>query len=304
MALTVVLWASAFVGVRSAGHDYSPGALALGRQLAGSAALTIIVLVARRGRLPRLPRGRLLLVVAGWGVAWFCLYNIALNATERHLDAGTTALLVNFAPVVVAVLAGFLLGEGFPRRLFVGVAVAFAGVGVIASAGWTGRAALVGVVLGLVAALLYAGGTVLQKRLLAHVDALTLTWVGCLAGTLACLPFAPALAEEALVATPASTLTVAYLGVFPTAIAFASWGYALSRTSAGRLSAATYLVPPLVVVASWLLLAEVPAPLTFVGGALCLLGVAIATSRSRQRATAADQPALPDAACESSTSRT
>ncbi|MGH8963980.1 MAG: EamA family transporter, partial [Actinomycetes bacterium] len=84
-ATTVVLWASAFVGIRAAGHDLSPGALALGRMLVGSLALTVIVLVlrARPRAVPvALPRGRLLGAIALWGVAWFGLYNVALNAAE------------------------------------------------------------------------------------------------------------------------------------------------------------------------------------------------------------------------------
>jgi drug/metabolite transporter (DMT)-like permease len=284
VAVTVVLWASAFIGVRAAGHDYAPGALALGRQLAGSLGLTVIVAVRwlRSGRRPVLPRGRLLVGVLAWGVAWFSLYNLALNAAEQHLDAGTTALLVNVAPVLVAVLAGVLLGEGFPRRLLVGMAAAFAGVAVIAAATSSGDRDVLGVALGLTAAVLYAGGATSQKRLLARVDALTMTWVGCLAGTVALLPFAPALAADAAAAPPSSTWAVVLLGLGPTAVAFTTWGYALSRLSAGRAAATTYLVPPLVVVLSWLVLAEVPAPVTLAGGVLCLAGVAVATLPRRR----------------------
>ena len=249
-ATTVVLWASAFVGIRGVGHELSPGALALGRMLVGSLTLTAIVLVVRTRRravaVP-LPRGRLLGAIALWGAAWFGLYNLTLNAAERHLDAGTAALLVNVAPVVVAVLAGVLLGEGFPARLVVGMAVAFAGVVLIATTTSAGGADVGGVVLGLLAALTYAGAAVVQKRLLARVDALTVTWVGAVAGTVALLPYAPALLTELASASAAATAGVAYLGVFPTAIAFLTWGYALSRTTAGRLAAATYAAPPIVV---------------------------------------------------------
>jgi hypothetical protein len=45
-----------------------------------------------------------------------------------------------------------------------------------------------------------------------------------------------------------------YLGVFPTALAFTTWAYALARTGAGRMGAITYLVPPISVVLGWLLL--------------------------------------------------
>jgi drug/metabolite transporter (DMT)-like permease len=284
VAVTVVLWAAAFIGVRAAGHDYSPGALALGRQLAGSVGLTLFVAVRwfRSGARPVLPRGRVLVAVLVWGVGWFSLYNLALNAAEQHLDAGTTALLVNVAPVLVAVLAGLLLGEGFPRRLLVGMAAAFAGVAVIAVATSSGERDVLGVALGLAAAVLYAGAATSQKRLLARVDALTMTWVGCLAGTVALVPFAPTLAAEATSAPASSTWAVVLLGLGSTAIAFTTWGYALSRLSAGRAAATTYLVPPLVVLLSWLVLSEVPAPVVFAGGALCLAGVAVATAPRRR----------------------
>jgi drug/metabolite transporter (DMT)-like permease len=295
-ATTVVLWASAFVGIRAVGHDLSPGALALGRMLVGSLTLTAIVLVVRgrRGGPPLLgrrpPTRGLLGAVALWGAAWFGLYNLALNAAERHLDAGTTALLVNVAPVVVAVLAGLLLGEGFPARLLAGMAIAFAGVVLIATTTSAGGTDVAGVLLGLVAALVYAGAAVAQKRLLARLDALTVTWLGAVAGTVALLPYLPTLLTE-LGSVPASAIAgTVYLGVFPTAIAFLTWGYALSRTTAGRLAAATYAVPPIVVLLSWGLLGEIPAPLALAGGVLCLAGVVVATRPRRRRTPAGPAP--------------
>ncbi|WP_236541032.1 DMT family transporter [Spiractinospora alimapuensis] len=282
-SVTIVLWASAFVGVRAAGHDYSPGALTVGRQIAGSIVLTGIVLARAvfTGRAPRLPKGRRLLGVIVWGMAWFGLYNIALNSAAQYLDAGTTALIVNIAPVLIAVLAGLMLGEGFPLRLGAGMAVAFAGVAVIAIATSTGRHDLLGVGLGVVAAVTYACSATAQKRLLEGVDALTMTWIGCVAGTVATLPFTPTLVRETATASSTSTLVVVLLGVFPTAIAFLTWGYALTQMKAGQLAASTYVIPALVVLFSWLILSETPAALSFAGGALCLVGVAIATLRRR-----------------------
>jgi drug/metabolite transporter (DMT)-like permease len=282
-ATTVVFWASAFVGIRAVGHELSPGALALGRMLVGSLTLTVIVLVVRTRRRTAgaVPRGRLLGAIVLWGAAWFGLYNLALNAAERHLDAGTAALLVNVAPVVVAVLAGVLLGEGFQARLLAGMAVAFCGVVLIATTTSAGGADVAGVLLGLLAALVYAGAAVTQKRLLARVDALTVTWIGAVAGTVALLPYLPALLAELATAPTATAAGIAYLGVFPTALAFLTWGYALSRTTAGRLAAATYTVPPIVVLLSWTLLGEFPAPLALTGGLLCLVGVAVATRPAR-----------------------
>jgi len=67
-----------------------------------------------------------------------------------------------------------------------------------------------------------------------------------------------------------------YLGVFPTAVGFMTWAYALSRTTAGRMGATTYLVAPLAILMGWAFLSETPAALAFLGGALCLGGVVLA----------------------------
>lgn len=287
--VTVTLWASAFVGIRAAGQDYSPGALTFARQLTASIVLTVVVLViaAYRGR-PALPRGRDLVGVIVWGVAWFGLYNLALNAAGQRIDAGTMAMLVNLAPALIAVFAGLMLGEGFAVRLIAGIAVAFTGVAVIAVTSSTGRHDLAGVALGLTAALLYASCATAQKPLLSRVSPLIMTWIGCLAGAVASLPFAGVFAQEVVTASVSSTLTVGYLGMFPTAVAFLTWGYALSHMSASRLGSSTYIVPALVIAFSWLLLSEIPTPPAVAGGVLCLVGVAIATTR-RRGVTATDR---------------
>jgi drug/metabolite transporter (DMT)-like permease len=98
----------------------------------------------------------------------------------------------------------------------------------------------------------------------------------CLAATVACLPFAPQLIRQVGDAGGGALGWVFYLGVFPTAIAFTTWAFALARTSAGRLGATTYLAPPLSVLLAWLLLDEAPPALALAGGGLCLVGVAIA----------------------------
>ena len=124
---TVLLWSSAFVGVRVAGEDLSPGPLTLARLLVGALVLGAVVAARREALPPRRDVPRLVLC----GLLWFAAYNVLLNAAEQRVDAGTAAMLVNVGPVLIAVLAGFLLREGFPRALVVGCAVAFAGAIVI-----------------------------------------------------------------------------------------------------------------------------------------------------------------------------
>ncbi|MFC8145125.1 DMT family transporter [Streptomyces paradoxus] len=288
-AVTVVLWASAFVSIRSAGDAYSPGALALGRLLAGALTLGVICLLRREGVPPRSAwRG-----IAISGLLWFGFYMVALNWGEQQVDAGTAALVVNTGPILIALLGARLLGDPMPPRLLAGMAVSFAGaVTVGLSMSGEGGSSVLGVVLCLLAAVAYAGGVVAQKPALGSASPLQVTTFGCLVGAVLCLPFAGQLVQEAGDAPASATLNMLYLGVFPTALAFTTWAYALSRTTASRMGATTYAAPALVVLMSWLFLGEVPGLLTLVGGMLCLAGVAV--SRSRAAARAAAPGAVPE----------
>jgi drug/metabolite transporter (DMT)-like permease len=271
--VTVTAWASAFIGIRDAGEDISAGALSLGRLTVGSAALGLIVAIRREP----LPARRDLPLIVLCGLLWFGVYNVALNEAERHIDAGTAAMLVNVGPILIALLAGVLLHEGFPRSLLTGSAIAFAGaivIGLATSDG--GLAASGGVALCFVAALSYAGGVVSQKPVLARVSALQVTFLACTIGAIACLPFGPTLVDELDTASGSAIRWTVYLGLVPTALAFTTWAYALSHTTAGRMGATTYLVPPLAILMAWLILDETPPALAIAGGALCLIGVVLA----------------------------
>jgi len=107
------------------------------------------------------------------------------------------------------------------------------------------------------------------------------TWLGCAAATVACLPFAPALAAEAARAGVPALGRLVYLGAFPTALGFATWTFALRRTSAGRMGSITYLIPLVAILLGWALLGETPSWPAAAGGALCLAGVWIARRRGR-----------------------
>ncbi|MFG3656191.1 DMT family transporter [Streptomyces sp. NPDC047706] len=281
--VTVVLWASAFVSIRSAGAAYSPGALALGRLLSGALVLGVVLVVRGEGWPPREAwRG-----IAISGVLLFGFYMVALNWGEQQVDAGTAALVVNVGPILIALLGARLLGDPMPPRLLAGMAVSFAGaVTVGLSMSGEGGSSVLGVALCLLAAIAYAGGVVAQKPALGRASVLQVTAFGCLVGAVCCLPFSWQLVTEAAAAPPTATLNMVYLGVFPTALAFTTWAYALSRTTASRMGATTYAVPALVVLMSWLALGEVPGLLTMAGGALCLAGVAVSRSRPRSAAPA------------------
>jgi drug/metabolite transporter (DMT)-like permease len=271
--VTVTLWGSSFVAIRDAGQTLSPGSLALGRLLVSLVVLGVAALIWREP----LPERRDLLGIAAFGVLWLGVYSVTLNEAERRVDAGTAAMLINIGPILIAILAGIFLKEGFPRWLFAGCAVAFSGCVLIGLASsQSGSRAGLGIALLIVAAFAYAAAVVIQKTVLARVSPLQVTWLGCAAGTVVCLPFAPTLAGELHDAGITAIGWMVYLGVAPTALGFATWTYALRRTSAGRLGSLTYLIPAVAILLGWVLLGETPPWLAAVGGALCLAGVYLA----------------------------
>jgi len=212
-AATLVMWASAFVGIRALAPDLGAGPLAFGRLAIAAFALGAAAAIRR----PAVPARGDALRLAVCGAAWPGAYFVLLNAAERHVDAATASILVKLAPVLVALAAGALL----------------------------------------------------------------------------CLPFAPGLADRLPELDAGAVAWLVYLGLFPTAIAFTTWAYALARTPAGRLAATTYLVPPLTAAFAWWLLGEAPTGRALVGGVVSLAGVAVACTTWRLRR----RPAVaPDAA--------
>jgi len=283
LLVTVVLWASAFVGIRALGEDFSPGALSLGRLLVGAIALGVIAWPKHEP----LPTGRPLGLIIIYGIFWFGAYNIALNAGELYLDAGTSALVVNIGPILIALLAGVFLKEGFPKPLLIGTTIAFGGVALIAlstdkDSTAVETASTTGVILCVAAAVCYALGVLTQKPALKYVSAIQSVWLACIVGVIVCLPFAPTLINQLQEASLRDVLILVYLGVFPTAIGFSTFSYALKRIDAGKVAATTYLVPAVATLISWVWLDETPAALAFVGGALCLIGVAVTRAKRRQ----------------------
>jgi drug/metabolite transporter (DMT)-like permease len=270
--VSIILWAAAFVGIRAAGRSFSPGALALGRLTIGSVLLGGSALANPTIRPTR--RELALLVLAG--IMWFGTYQIVLSDAERRVDAGTAAMLVLIAPIFIMALAAVFLKERATPNLLLGAGVAFAGVVLIGLATSSRSASLLGVVLCLIAALASSIGVVAEKPVLRRMSAMQVTWTCCTVGAVCCVPYAPLLVRELRAAPAGDTAWLVFLGVFPTSIAYTTWAYALARGSAGRLAATAYLIPPITIVISWLVLGEVPRTIAVLGGALCLVGVVIA----------------------------
>ncbi|RXZ73282.1 DMT family transporter [Agromyces albus] len=276
IGVTILAWASAFIVVRSTAPHFTAGGLALGRLIVGSILLAPLLL--RHKWIAPTRREWLLLV--GFGALWFGAYSILLNLAEQTLDAGTTAMIVNIGPILIALGAGIFLGEGLPRWLLIGTAVAFLGVVLIGvGTGGTVLGAGIGVFWALLAALTYAAGVLFQKPVLARLPNAQVVWLGCVIGMVVCIPFTGEFIAGIQAAPVEGLIGMIWLGAIPTALGYTTWSYALSRMPAGQLGVSTHIVPPVTIVLSLILFAEVPALLAIVGGVIALVGVALSRRR-------------------------
>lgn len=288
VAFTLLTWASAFVAIRHLGRDVPPGALSLGRLVVAVLVLGGMLLTQRHRRWPT--RREWPLIALG-GVSWIGVYNLALNEAERRIDAGTAALLVQIGPILVALLATAFLGERLTRWVLAGLVVGFAGVVVIGRVSSTGdNGDLVGVLLAVVAALTFAVGVITQKKLLGAMTALEMTFWYYVVGAVVCLPWAGELVGVTRDTSASNLWWIVFLGVFPSAIAFTTWAYALSHSDAGKFAMTTFLVPFITTLIAWLALGEVPAALAFVGGGLCIAGVLLTRRTTRPVAQPPEAP--------------
>lgn len=287
MVAAVIVWGSAFVAIRSAMRYFSPGELSFARLLTASVLLGGIVLA--RGGI-RIPQRRDWLAMFGLGALGHMAYQILLNTGERSVDAGTSSLLIAFAPMLASVMAVLLLGERLTALGWLGTAIAFTGAAIIAVGSGISLNIGPGVLTVCAAALIWAVYLVLQKTIASRYDSLEMTAWPMWVGTLLLLPWAGT-APAAIKAAPFSaTMSVLWLGVACSVIGFLCWSYAIKRVAVTVGSTALYTVPVAAFTIGVLFLHEMPHASALLGGAIAIAGVALAQLKGRP-ATAGAQAA-------------
>jgi drug/metabolite transporter (DMT)-like permease len=272
LVTTILLWASAFPGIRAGLVGYSPGGLALIRFLVASFCMYLIYLRSpRKSHIPLKDAFSILLI----GAVTIGTYHIALNFGEMTVPAGIASFIVGLSPIVTVIFAAVFLNERITKTVILGIVISILGVGLMTLHLHTGEKFIFhwGVLSVLLSALMAGIYSVVQKPFLKKYHAVDVTAYVMWGATLLLLIFIPDLYHDLGKATLSATIAAIYLGIFPAAIAYLTWTYALAEISASRASVSMYFLPIIATLMGWVWLDEVPTTKSFIGGLIVLLGV-------------------------------
>lgn len=287
LALAPLLWSGNFVVGKVLIEAFPPFTLSALRWTIGALVLAPLVafrpLELRKVR-PWLPG------IAALAVTGVLLYSALVYAALRDTTAVNATLIQAAIPMVTVLMAVLLLGEPLIWRHWIGIAVAFAGVTWIVSRGDTGALAALrinpGDLLMVGNVVIWAVYTIIAQRVLRQVDTLVATFLSIVIGLVMLLPVAAwEMGGRAWPApTPPLVAGVAYLGVFPSIVAYVLWNSGVAAVGAARAALFVNLLPVYTAVLAGIFLDEVLALHHVVGGALVAGGVFVGTRpREQQR---------------------
>ena len=275
-ALFVVLWSTGFVGARL-GLPYAGPLTFLTLRYGLTAGLLVLLALAMRAPWPRRPAEIGHYAVAGLLVHGVYLAGVYIGIS-LGVEAGLGALIVSLQPLLVATLAGALLGEHVSPRQWVGLVLGLLGVALILAqkighglSDALGTLACVAALLGITA------GTLYQKRHGAGMDLRTGTALQFVAAGLATAPLALLFEDRGVVWNGEFLFALLWL-VLVLSIGATSLLYVLIRRgAAASVSSLFFLVPPCTALIAWPLFGETLGPTALFGMALALVGVWLAT---------------------------
>ncbi|GIL41491.1 DMT family transporter [Roseiterribacter gracilis] len=277
----VALWSTGFIGAKL-GLPSAGAFTFLTIRFAAVALLLALVSVVTRAPWPKTRREIGHMAVAGLLVHAIYLGGV-FAAIGVGVEAGVAALICGLQPVLVAFAAGPLFGERLRPVQWIGLTLGLVGVVlVVAQKLALGLGTPAGVALVIFALLGITIGTLYQKRFCAGMDLRSGAVVQFAAATLALAPFATVLEGWRVEFTPAFIFALVWLVLVLSVGAITLLYVLIRRGAAAEVASLFFLVPPTTALMAWLLFGETLEPVSALGMATVVVGVALVNRSPRQ----------------------
>jgi drug/metabolite transporter (DMT)-like permease len=281
----LALWAGNWIVARAVREDISPGLITSGR-------VVLVMLMLAPFALPGLIAKLRSFAPRDWAVlALLGLFGGGLHNAMQYLGLQTTTatngtLFFSLSPLTIMLLAGLMLGERVRAMRWIGVAVSFTGVLIIAVRGDAEALRTLsfnpGDILCFVSMIFWSGYTICLRLQRAQLEPIQLLFMVCAVGLLTLLPWlAWDLANDPRARFNLNgTLALLYSAFASVILAYAGWNYAVSRLGAARTGGFSHLLPAFGVIFSAIFLHEYPLWYHFIGMALIFGGIALSALRA------------------------
>ncbi len=287
--LTVaMLWGGNFSAIKHLLESLTPVDVVVIRSVGAGIFYGIFLAATGRLLIPMTgPDARRMMLIGVIGIA---VMSLAMAYGLTRLNAGLASLLVTSNPIFTAIISRVLIGEQLTSRKVTGILVAFGGFLLVLQFGSPGGARLEpeqarGVLIVLLAPLSWAFYTVLSKPLLGRYPPKYVASYTTMAGGAVFVPFlffdAP-LRDRMAALGPVDWLVVLYVSLLAITVAYLLWYWGLRVLTPSQTAVYTYLVPVFGVLASWIVLGEVPAVFALIGGGVIVAGVILTNTGSRR----------------------
>ncbi len=276
----VVTWSSGFVGAELGSRAQAAPLTLLGWRFTLLALLLLAVAAFRRTPWPtwRAWRRQAVLGVLCQAIYLLCVF----EGVSHGVPGGTAALVAALQPLLVATVAGSLLGEESSPRMWVGMFLGLVGVAVVVSGdlGIT-HAPVWAYLLPVAGMLCLASGTVLSRRLRPPETLLDTIMIQSVVTAVLLMALALAFGK----ATPPVSLefwaAVAWLLVLASLGGYVMYVYVARVRGATVVSTLLFLTPPTTMFWVWLMFGDVVTPAGLVGLVISGFGVWLALFRRR-----------------------
>ncbi|PSH62186.1 DMT family transporter [Phyllobacterium sophorae] len=274
------IWGASFTFIKFALEEFSPNQLVLFRLILGAATLAVIIVFT--GRSFKLTSKAWFHVAVSSIFANVVPY-LLLSYGELHASAGLAGVLIGGTPLVTLFISTLALrDEPATGRKVTGFVLGFLGVSLVVSPWKVEGSSLLGALACFGAATSYAVGYAYVGRFLSplKVDPITLGANQLVAAAILlalAVPFFTWPPIESVSAIP--LLSLLYLGVLASGFANILYFRLIQDVGASTASAVDYVVPVFAVLFGAVLLLEPLSWNVIVGGAVILIGMAIAEGR-------------------------